>query len=74
MGSRFQRPWWKVLPFSVFAVGFLLWCIFRKESDIDRALEKQLYEHLPGLLTNMEEETDEKEEEAEEKEEHKKRT
>lgn len=63
MGSRFQRPWWQVLPLCVFTLGFLLWCIFRQESDIDRALEKQLFEHLPGLLTNSEEEeTEEKEE------------
>lgn len=68
MGSRFQRPWWKVLPISVFTIGFLLWCIFRQETDIDRALEKHLFEHLPGLLTNMEEE----EEETEEREELKK--
>lgn len=59
MGSRFQRPWWKVLPVSLFTIGFLLWCVLRPESDIDRALEKQLYEHLPGLLTNIEEEEEE---------------
>lgn len=59
MGSRFQRPWWQVLSLSVFTFGFLLWCVFRQESDIDRALEKQLFEHFPGLLTNMEEEREE---------------
>ncbi|KAF4087581.1 hypothetical protein AMELA_G00072200 [Ameiurus melas] len=64
MGSRFQRPWWKVLPISVFTIGFLLWCVFRQETDLDHALEKSLFEHLPGLLTNMEqdEETEEREE------------
>ncbi|GAA6085073.1 protein CCSMST1 isoform X1 [Tachysurus ichikawai] len=61
MGSRFQRPWWKVLPLSILTVGFLLWCVFRKESDIDRTLEKQLYEHLPGLLSNIEETEDDEE-------------
>ncbi|KAK3551537.1 hypothetical protein QTP70_017342 [Hemibagrus guttatus] len=61
MGSRFQRPWWRVLPLSVLTIGFLLWCIFREESNIDRTLEKQLFEHLPGLLTNIEE-TEEEEE------------
>ncbi|KAK2855449.1 hypothetical protein Q7C36_007318 [Tachysurus vachellii] len=66
MGSRFQRPWWKVLPLSVLAVGFLLWCVFRKESDVDRTLEKQLYEHLPGLLTDIEETEDEETKENEE--------
>ncbi|KAM9489503.1 ubiquinol-cytochrome c reductase complex assembly factor 4 [Clarias gariepinus] len=63
MGSRFQRPWWQVLPLSVLTVGFLLWCVFRQESDIDRTLEKQLYEHLPGLLSTDEEEAEELEKE-----------
>uniref|UniRef100_A0A8C1ZSJ4 Si:ch211-231f6.6 n=1 Tax=Cyprinus carpio TaxID=7962 RepID=A0A8C1ZSJ4_CYPCA len=35
MGSTYQRPWWKVLPISVIGVGFLVWCMFRKESEID---------------------------------------
>ncbi|KAL7874841.1 hypothetical protein SRHO_G00058110 [Serrasalmus rhombeus] len=64
MGSTHQRPWWQVLPFSVLGVSFLLWCFFRKESEIDQALEKQLFEYLPGLLTFMEEE-EEKEEQIE---------
>ena len=63
MGSTHQRPWWQVLPFSILGVSFILWCFFRKESEIDQALEKQLFEHLPGLLTVMEEEEEEKEEE-----------
>ncbi|MCJ8728371.1 hypothetical protein PDJAM_G00003800 [Pangasius djambal] len=63
MGSRFQRPWWQVLPFSIFTIGFLLWCICRQESDIDRILEKQLFEHLPRLLTDIEEEETEEREE-----------
>ncbi|XP_041937808.1 protein CCSMST1 [Alosa sapidissima] len=49
LGSTHQRPWWRVVPISVLGVGFLLWCGFRAESDIDEALEKQLYEYLPGL-------------------------
>ncbi|XP_047666785.1 protein CCSMST1 isoform X2 [Tachysurus fulvidraco] len=70
MGSRLQRPWWQVLPLSILTVGFLLWCVFRKESDIDRTLEKRLYEHLPGLLSNIDETEDD--EETEENEELKK--
>ncbi|XP_051970323.1 protein ccsmst1-like [Xyrauchen texanus] len=58
LGSTYQRPWWKVLPISIFGVGFLLWCIFRKESEIDETLEKHLFEHLPGLLSDEEEEID----------------
>ncbi|KAF7708033.1 protein CCSMST1 isoform X1 [Silurus meridionalis] len=61
MGSRFQQPWWHVLPLSVVTIGFLVWCVFREESDIDRALEKQLFQHLPGLLTDIEEEEPTKE-------------
>ncbi|XP_071318655.1 ubiquinol-cytochrome c reductase complex assembly factor 4 isoform X2 [Trachinotus anak] len=56
MGGQFQRPMWKVLPISLFATGFLLWCILREEADIDTQLEKKLYEHLPGLLSEEEEE------------------
>ncbi|XP_051969857.1 protein ccsmst1 [Xyrauchen texanus] len=55
LGSNYQRPWWKVLPISIFGLGFLLWCIFRKETEIDESLEKHLYEHLPGLLSDEEE-------------------
>ncbi|XP_055038009.2 ubiquinol-cytochrome c reductase complex assembly factor 4 [Misgurnus anguillicaudatus] len=54
LGSTFQRPWWKVLPISVIGVGFLLWCVLRKETDIDETLEKNLYEHLPELLPDEE--------------------
>ncbi|XP_077101483.1 ubiquinol-cytochrome c reductase complex assembly factor 4 [Siphateles boraxobius] len=56
MGSNYQRPWWKVVPISVFGVGFLLWCAFRKETEMDESLEKNLYEHLPGLLSSDEQE------------------
>ncbi|XP_031699102.1 ubiquinol-cytochrome c reductase complex assembly factor 4 [Anarrhichthys ocellatus] len=52
MGSQFQRPWWKVLPISLFLTGFLLWCALRGQTDIDVQLEKQLYERLPGLLSD----------------------
>ena len=59
MGSQYERPWWKVLPISLVLTGFLLWCVLREETDIDAQLEKQLYEHLPGLLSDEEEEEDE---------------
>ncbi|XP_042197045.1 protein CCSMST1 [Callorhinchus milii] len=48
MGSRFQRPWWQVLPISLFGIIFLTWCILREETKIDRMLEKALKDHLPG--------------------------
>ncbi|XP_073345910.1 ubiquinol-cytochrome c reductase complex assembly factor 4 isoform X2 [Pagrus major] len=55
MGSQYQKPWWKVLPVSVFGISFLLWCALRRESDIDATLETHLYERLPGLLPDEEE-------------------
>lgn len=59
LGSQFERPWWRVLPISVFAVGFLLWCAVREETDVDVQLEKKLYEHLPGLVSDEDEEEEE---------------
>ncbi|XP_056153025.1 ubiquinol-cytochrome-c reductase complex assembly factor 4 [Lampris incognitus] len=58
MGSHYQRPIWKVLPISLFGIGFLLWCAFREETDIDKMLEKTLYEHLPGFLSDEEKSQD----------------
>uniref|UniRef100_A0A3Q0TBQ0 Ubiquinol-cytochrome c reductase complex assembly factor 4 n=1 Tax=Amphilophus citrinellus TaxID=61819 RepID=A0A3Q0TBQ0_AMPCI len=60
MGSQYKRPWWKVVPISLLATAFLLWCIFRDETDVDAALEKQLYENAPGLLLNEEEDKGQK--------------
>lgn len=56
LGSSYERPWWKVVPISVFGVALMLWCVLRGETDIDDQLEKQLYEHLPGLLPDEDEE------------------
>ncbi|KAM4525738.1 ubiquinol-cytochrome c reductase complex assembly factor 4 [Fundulus diaphanus] len=58
MGSQHQRPWWKVVPISLVLAGFLLWCALRKETDVDAQLEKRLYEHLPGLVSDEEAEQD----------------
>nr|XP_006010232.1 PREDICTED: protein CCSMST1 [Latimeria chalumnae] len=49
LGSDHKKPWWKVLPVSFLGIGFLIWCIFRKETEIDEQLEKSLYEQLPGF-------------------------
>ncbi|XP_061611720.1 ubiquinol-cytochrome c reductase complex assembly factor 4 isoform X2 [Phyllopteryx taeniolatus] len=56
LGIQYKRPWWKVVPLSVIAVGFLVWCALREETDIDAQLEKELYQHLPGLVSNEENE------------------
>ncbi|XP_076025804.1 ubiquinol-cytochrome c reductase complex assembly factor 4 [Genypterus blacodes] len=60
MGSHFQRPWWKVLPLSLLCCGFLLWCTLRPETQLDLQLEKHLYEHLPGLLSDEEDDKEDK--------------
>ncbi|CAG5908263.1 unnamed protein product [Menidia menidia] len=54
MGSQYERPWWKVIPISLFGTAFLLWCAFREETDIDEQLEKQLYEQFPSLVSDEE--------------------
>uniref|UniRef100_A0A8D3C103 Ubiquinol-cytochrome c reductase complex assembly factor 4 n=1 Tax=Scophthalmus maximus TaxID=52904 RepID=A0A8D3C103_SCOMX len=51
MGSKFERPWWKVLPISLIATGLLLWCVLRGETDFDVLLEKQLF-FLPPFPSN----------------------
>ncbi|XP_049418965.1 protein CCSMST1 isoform X1 [Epinephelus fuscoguttatus] len=56
MGKQFEQPWWKVLPISLIFSGFILWCALRSQTDIDSQLEKQLYEHLPSLLLEEQEE------------------
>ncbi|XP_068439984.1 ubiquinol-cytochrome c reductase complex assembly factor 4 [Clinocottus analis] len=55
MGSQYEQPLWKVVPISLVFLGILLWCALRSQSDIDVILEKELYEHLPGLLSVEEE-------------------
>lgn len=42
LGSRYERPWWKVLPISLFLVGIILWCAQREETDVDRKLDEGL--------------------------------
>ncbi|XP_051274818.1 protein ccsmst1 isoform X2 [Dicentrarchus labrax] len=58
LGSQYKRPWWRVLPFSLLTASFLLWCALREETDIDAELEKHLYERIPSLLSDEEEEQD----------------
>lgn len=45
-----DMPWFQ--PYVVIAstaVFLIYFCILREENDIDRGLEKSLYEHVPGL-------------------------
>ncbi|XP_061848167.1 ubiquinol-cytochrome c reductase complex assembly factor 4 [Colius striatus] len=39
MGSDHERPWGKVVPVSLLCTGLLLWCVFRKKTEIDERLE-----------------------------------
>lgn len=44
LGSRFERPWWKVLPVSLFGISIILWCVLRGETDVDRNLQENMFE------------------------------
>lgn len=55
-GSHQQLPWWKVLPPSLIAISFLLWCVLREETDMDAKLEQHLSKNFPGLLSDEENE------------------
>ncbi|XP_076616337.1 ubiquinol-cytochrome c reductase complex assembly factor 4 [Chaetodon auriga] len=59
LGSQHQRPWWKVLPISLFGIGLLLWCALREETDIDAQLNQHLLKHLPGFLSDDDDEEEE---------------
>nr|XP_015818873.2 ubiquinol-cytochrome-c reductase complex assembly factor 4 [Nothobranchius furzeri] len=58
MGIQHQRPLWKVLPIILVGTATILWCFLREETDIDAKLEKQLHEHLSGLLSDSKEDED----------------
>lgn len=60
MGSHQRRRGLNVLPLSLLGVCFLLWCALRGETDVDGQLDKKLYEHLPGLLPDEEEQGEDK--------------
>lgn len=44
LGSQFERPWWKVLPVSLFCISVILWCVLREETDVDRSLHENMFE------------------------------
>lgn len=55
LGSRYQRPWWKVFPISLVFISVLLWSSMRNVTDIDEKLGEHLLTKLPGLLPEEEE-------------------
>ncbi|XP_071976522.1 ubiquinol-cytochrome c reductase complex assembly factor 4 [Engystomops pustulosus] len=48
-GSDYQRPWWKVLPVSLFLGAVLMWAYFREETEIDQILYRPVSELLEEI-------------------------
>ncbi|ELK10825.1 protein CCSMST1 [Pteropus alecto] len=47
LGRDQQRPWWKVLPFSLSLMILVIWCFFRQETSADGWLRQVLEEEEP---------------------------
>uniref|UniRef100_A0A8C9AQK5 Ubiquinol-cytochrome c reductase complex assembly factor 4 n=1 Tax=Prolemur simus TaxID=1328070 RepID=A0A8C9AQK5_PROSS len=47
LGKGHQRPWWKVLPFSLSLMVLVIWFYLRPESDADQWLRQVLGEEAP---------------------------
>lgn len=43
-GKQKQRPWWKVLPFTLTLMVLIMWCFLRQESNADKWLGQVLGE------------------------------
>lgn len=44
LGKQQQRPWWKVLPFTLALVVLIMWCYLRSEGSTDQWLRQVLGE------------------------------
>ncbi|KAL2766641.1 protein CCSMST1 precursor, partial [Daubentonia madagascariensis] len=55
LGKEQQRPWWKVLPFSLSLMGLVIWFYLRPESDADQWLRRVLEEEVPEPSDRAEE-------------------
>ncbi|XP_032281641.1 ubiquinol-cytochrome c reductase complex assembly factor 4 [Halichoerus grypus] len=44
LGKEQQRPWWRVLPFSLSLTVLVVWCFFRQETGADGWLKQVLGE------------------------------
>ncbi|XP_069591709.1 ubiquinol-cytochrome c reductase complex assembly factor 4 [Ranitomeya imitator] len=51
-GSDHQRPWWKVLPLSLFLTAVLVWAYFREETEIDEIIYRPISELLGEIDRN----------------------
>ncbi|XP_042827612.1 protein CCSMST1 [Panthera tigris] len=47
LGGEQQRPWWRVLPFSLSLMALVAWCFFRQETSTDRWLKQVFGEEEP---------------------------
>ncbi|XP_014704408.3 ubiquinol-cytochrome c reductase complex assembly factor 4 [Equus asinus] len=47
LGKEQQRPWRRVLPFSLSLMVLVIWCFFREETTADRWLRGVLEEEAP---------------------------
>lgn len=58
LGKQQQRPWWKVLPFTLPLVVLIVWCYRREESSTDQwlrqILEEEDEEEPEGPLEELE--------------------
>ncbi|XP_036681097.1 protein CCSMST1 [Balaenoptera musculus] len=55
LGREQQRPWWRVLPFSLCLMVLVIWCFFRQETSADRWLRRMLEEEVPEPTDRSEE-------------------
>lgn len=46
LGGEQQRPWWKVLPFSLSLMFLVIWCFLRQETGTDRWVRQVLEEEM----------------------------
>lgn len=46
LGRKQQRPWWKVLPFSLSLMILVIWCFLRQETGADRFVRQVLEEEV----------------------------
>ncbi|XP_003124770.1 protein CCSMST1 [Sus scrofa] len=58
LGKEQQRPWWRVLPFSLSVMALIIWCFFRQETSADGWLRQILQEEVPEPGDRSEERCD----------------
>ncbi|XP_071949089.1 uncharacterized protein [Antedon mediterranea] len=61
-GAKHKRPLKKVLPICVLGIAALIWIFVREETEIDKKLSGEFYDHFPLVpgSTNSKEDEEEK--------------